>query len=116
MLYKYVNIHTKHRDAQVLMFHLQLHASCTKTLAEPAVESHFLGHQVSLLKVVIFFSFHALLFLNHCLLNNLVKKSSLSLLLLNRHFYFLELRKKSLCHWKPYCTAFVHKSRQPKIS
>lgn len=39
----------KHRDAQVLMFHLQLHASCTKTLAEPAVESHFLGHQVSLL-------------------------------------------------------------------
>lgn len=29
----------KHRDAQVLMYHLWSHASCTKTLAEPHVES-----------------------------------------------------------------------------
>lgn len=92
------------------MLHLQLHASCTKTLAEAAVESHFLGEHLSLLKLEILFSFRAAFFLNHYVLNNRSKKSGLGLLLPHRYIYFLRLRKKTLCYWKLYRTAFVHDS------
>lgn len=118
ILYKYIYIctHPKHGDAQVLMFHVQLHASCTQPLADPAVESHFLGEHLCLLKLEIFFSFCAALFLNHYVLNDLSKKSGSAFPLLNRYIYFLELRKKTLCHWKPYCTTFIHDSQEPKFS
>lgn len=98
------------------MFHLQLHASCTKSLLESAVESHFLGEHLSLLKLEILFSFCAVLFFSHYVLNILSKKSGLGLVLLHRYIYLLELRKKTLDHWKPCCTTFTHGVPNPNFS